>query len=66
MKYLEQMIPSTAILEYRFDNVFTIGATGGNLGSGSFKFVRTAHAAITKDDDTITVWREYPTPISEM
>ena len=66
LKYLEQMIPSTAILEYRFDNVSAIDASGSNLSSGSFSFVRTAHAAITKDDPTITVWREYPTPINEM
>ena len=66
LKYLEQMIPSTAILEYRFDNVSAIDASGSNLSSGSFSFVRTAHAAITKDDPTITVWREYPTPINEI
>ena len=66
LKYLEQMIPSTAILEYRFDNVSAIDASSSNLSSGSFSFVRTAHAAITKDDPTITVWREYPTPINEM
>lgn len=66
LKYLEQMIPSTAILEYRFNNESAIDTSGSNLSSGSFSFVRTAHAAITKDDPTITVWREYPTPINEM
>lgn len=66
LKYLEQMVPSTAILEYRFDNESTNEANGNSLGSGTFNFIRTAHAAITKDDPTITVWREYPTPINEM
>ena len=66
LKYLEQMIPSTAILEYRFDNISAIETSGGIFSRGSFSFVRTAHAAITKDDPTITVWREYPTSINEM
>ena len=66
MKYLEQMIPSTAILEYRFDNKFANETGGGDFSNGTFSFIRTAHAAITKDDPTTTVWREYPTPINEM
>ena len=66
LKYLEQMIPSTAILEYRFNNESAFDTNGSNLSSGSFSFIRTAHAAITKDDPTITVWRQYPTPINEM
>ena len=66
MKYLEQMIPSTAILEYRFDNKSANETSGGNFNNGTFSFIRTAHAAITKDDPTATVWREYPTPINEM
>ena len=66
LKYLEQMIPSTAILEYRFDNVSAIDASGSNLSSSTFSFIRTAHAALTKDDPTTIVWREYPTPINEM
>ena len=66
LKYLEQMIPSTAILEYRFDNKSTNETSGSDLSSVAFNFIRTAHAAITKDDPTITVWREYPTPINEL
>lgn len=66
LKYLEQMIPSTAILEYRFNNKFETDAIGSNLGSGSFSLVRTAHAVITKGDPTITVWREYPTLINDI
>lgn len=66
LKYLEQMIPSTAILEYRFDNDIIIKSNDINYATGSFNIIRTAHAAITKDDPTITVWREYPTPINEM
>ena len=68
MKYLEQMIPSTAILEYRFDNKSAFETGSGNLSSGTFSFIRTAHAAIVNNsgDSTITVWREYPTPINEM
>lgn len=66
LKYLEQMIPSTAILEYRFDNESTNETSGGDFSNGTFSFIRTAHAAITKDDPTTTVWREYPTPINEM
>lgn len=66
LKYLEQMIPSTAILEYRFDNKSAFETGGGDFSNGTFSFIRTAHAAITKDDPTTTVWREYPTPINEM
>ena len=66
LKYLEQMVPSTAILEYRFDNKSANETSGGNFNNGTFSFIRTAHAAITKDDLTTTVWREYPTPINEM
>lgn len=66
LKYLEEMIPSTAILEYRFNGESVIQAVEATLGGGSYKFVRTAHAAIDNEDDTITVWREYPTPINEM
>lgn len=66
LKYLEQMVPSTAILEYRFDNKSANETSGGNFNNGTFSFIRTAHAAITKDDPTTTVWREYPTPINEM
>lgn len=67
LKYLEQMIPSTAILEYRFDGE-SVGATINevNIDNGTFTYIRTAHASVDKNDDTITVWREYPTPISEM
>jgi hypothetical protein len=61
------MIPSTAILEYRFDGE-SVGATINevNIDNGTFTYIRTAHASVDKNDDTITVWREYPTPISEM
>ena len=68
LKYLEQMVPSTAILEYRFDNKSANETSGGNFNNGTFSFIRTAHAAIVNNsgDSTITVWREYPTPINEM
>ena len=66
MKYLEEMIPSTAILEYRFDNKVAFESTELPYGSGSFEFIRTAHAAVSRDDDSVTIWREYPIPISEM
>jgi hypothetical protein len=66
LKYLEEMIPSTAILEYRFDNNKAFESEELPYRSGSFDFIRTAHAAVTRDDDSVTIWREYPTPISEM
>ena len=66
LKYLEQMIPSTAILEYRFDNVAAVEAEETNMGGGFFNFMETAHAAVDGEDDTITVWREYPLPINEI
>lgn len=63
-KYLESMIPSTTILEYRFDGEFAIEIDGGNAQSGSFTFLRTAHAAIDATDESITTWREYLGPLS--
>jgi hypothetical protein len=63
-KYLEIMIPSTAILEYRFDNETVYEVNEMNFNSGSFNVVRTAHAYV--DNENITVWKEYPTPINEM
>lgn len=66
LKYLEEMIPSTAILEYRFDNEKAFESEELPYRSGSFDFIRTAHAAVTKGDDSVTIWREYPKPISEM
>ena len=66
LKYLEQMIPSTAILEYRFDGEAPYTIEPVTFGESTFKFIRTAHAAINNEDETITVWRDYPIPISEM
>ena len=68
LKYLEQMVPSTAILEYRFDNKSANETSGGNFNNGTFSFIRTAHAAIVNNsgDSTITVWREYPITLNEM
>jgi hypothetical protein len=61
MKYLEEMIPSTSILEYRFDNEEPMGDIGSSIGGhGTFSFIRTAHVAVEKDNDNVTVWREYP------
>ena len=58
------MIPSTTILEYRFDNEFAMELGGGIPQSGSYSFIRTAHAAIDATDDAITVWGEYLDPLS--
>jgi hypothetical protein len=66
LKYLEEMLPSTAILEYRFDKEKAFESEELPYRSGSFDFIRTAHAAVTKGDDSVTIWREYPKPISEM
>jgi hypothetical protein len=65
-KYLESMIPSTAILEYRFDDesVYTVNKMAFN--NGSFNIIRTAHAHIDSENENVTVWKEYPTPINEM
>ena len=64
-KYLESMIPSTAILEYRFDNKTVYAFNEMNFNNGSFNAIRTAHAHI-KNEENVTVWKEYPTPINEM
>lgn len=64
-KYLESMIPSTAILEYRFDNKTVYAFNEMNFNNGSFNVIRTAHAYI-KNEENVTVWKEYPTPINEM
>lgn len=58
LKYLEPMIPSTAILGYKFDNdtdEVTVETTSIELGE--YNVVRAAHVAITDDDDTI-YWGE--------
>ena len=59
-KYLEQMIPSTTILEYRFDGKGpNTKAIETQYSSGTFNVIRTAHAVL--DNDNIITWREYPT-----
>ena len=66
MKYLEEMIPSTTILEYTFDgkpNSRILPDQTMPLSS-SFDKIKTAHVMI--DYDTTTVWGEDPTLISEM
>ena len=60
------MIPSTAILEYRFDGEAPYTIEPVTFGESTFKFIRTAHVAINNEDETITVWREYPTLINDI
>lgn len=61
MKYLEEMIPSTAILEYRFDNETGDSAVNpGNGVGGTYVSMKASHVAIEKDNDNVTVWRNYP------
>ena len=64
-KYLEQMIPSTAILEYRFDgkgpNAKSIET---QAPSGTFSFIRTAHAVLDESNENTIIWEEYPTTLT--
>ena len=65
LKYLEEMIPSTAILEYRFDNETSEGVMSTNIGGeGSYTFMNAAHVAVEKNAENVTIWREYPDQIS--
>lgn len=67
LKYLELMIPSTTILEYRFDNkVRNITSIVPDLTSGSFTQLTAAHVAVDNNDDRTVVWREYPVPVREI
>ena len=64
-KYLEQMIPSTAILEYRFDGK---GPNAKSIEtqdpSGTFSFIRTAHAVLDESNEKAIIWEEYPTTLT--
>ena len=64
-KYLEQMIPSTAILEYKFDgkgpNAKSIET---QAPSGTFSFIRTAHAVLDESNENTIIWEEYPTTLT--
>lgn len=64
-KYLEQMIPSTAILEYRFDGK---GPNAKSIEtqdpSGAFSFIRTAHAVLDESNENTIIWEEYPTTLT--
>lgn len=65
-KYLEQMIPSTAILEYRFDGMRP--ETKGietQTTSGTYSFIRTAHAVLDKNNENVIIWREHPTTLTK-
>ena len=65
-KYLEQMIPSTAILEYRFDGK---GPNAKSIEtqdpSGTFSFIRTAHAVLDENNENTIIWEEYPTTLTK-
>lgn len=64
LKYLEEMIPSTAILEYRFDDEEIDGTMSTSFdGNGSFTLLNAAHVAVEKNNENVTTWREYPEPI---
>ena len=65
-KYLEQMIASIAILEYRFDgkgpNAKSIET---QVPSGTFSFIRTAHAVLDESNENTIIWEEYPTTLTK-
>ena len=67
LKYLEPMIPSTTILEYKFDNqTRAIAAVVPNVGAGTLKIVNAAHAAVENNNTDVINWMGYPTPIKEI
>ena len=57
-KYLEEMIPSTAILEYRFNGepVYCKGHDNISFDNDSFTHIRTAHAYINNSDGDDIIW----------
>ena len=58
------MIPSTAILEYRFDDEDIDGTMSTSFAeNGSFTLLNAAHVAVEKNNENVTTWREYPEPI---
>lgn len=65
-KYLEQMIPSTAILEYRFDGKGTEAKSIETpTTSGTYSFIRTAHAVVDESNENVIIWREHPTTLTK-
>ena len=67
VKYVEEMIPSTTILEYTFDNeARTPSAIGPADTMGKFVSITAGHVAIDRSDKNTVIWREYPTLIKNI
>jgi hypothetical protein len=63
LTYLEEMIPATTILEYRFDSDNVNNAVKTNFyPEGSYIVLEAAHAMV-KNNENVINWREYPNEI---